>query len=140
MANHSNRGMDLEKTVLQLFKHYEQRGIWCHKLEVKQAEGNFIAKSPFDFLVFNDNTLYAFDTKHCKSGGMGVNNFKLHQIKALSDVESNGGKGFFLVYYADIKQLEIIPVAEMRQMQSDGIKTIHPDARRKTKLDFLGIL
>ena len=139
MSN-ANRGMELEKTVAYLFKHYEQRGIFCHKLEVKEVNGIRVKKSPFDFIVFYNNILHAFDTKNCKKGSIGIANFKLHQIKALKDVDNNGGNAFFLVYFQDIKQLEMIDVNEIIKLKADGYRSISPDEHRKVKLDFLGIL
>jgi len=139
-VSHANRGMQLEKSVEELFKHYEQLGIFCHKLEVKEVDGVRIKKSPFDFEVFYDGCLYAFDAKHCQQGNIGIANFKLHQIKALKDVKNQKGSGFFLVYYADIKQLEIIDVDDVIKLKGEGFKTIKPDPKRKTKLDFLKIL
>ena len=136
----ANRGMQLEKSVEELFKHYEQRGIFCLKIEVKEVNGVRVKKSPFDFIVHYDGVMYGFDAKNCQNGNIGIANFKLHQIKALTDVENQKGEGFFLVYFADIKQLEKIPVEEVIALKAKGIKAITPDVRRKTPLDFLKIL
>lgn len=138
--SHANRGMDLEKTVEKLFEHYEQLNIFCHKLEVKEVDGIKIKKSPFDFIVHHNGIMYGFDTKNCQNGSMGIANFKLHQIKAMSMVKAQGGDGFFLVYFADIGQLEKIDVDEVIKLKSEGAKSIRPDIRRQTPLDFLKIL
>jgi len=140
MSNHANRGMGLEKTIKKLFEHYEEKGIWCHKLEVKQSNGNFIEKSPFDFLIYYNNKLYAFDTKNCKREKISFDNFKLHQIKALTDVENNGGDAFFLVYFEQKKALNKIPVSDVRLMMQDNVKSISYSEERKIKLDLLGVL
>jgi len=140
MTSHSNRGMSLEKMIEELFKHYEQKGIFCHKLIVKEVNGIKVEKSPFDFIVYYNGILYAFDTKNCESKSISVNNFKLHQIKALTDVNNQKGDAFFLVYFNSISQLEKIPVQEVKDLISSGHRSISPDERRKVKLDFLGVL
>ena len=142
MGNHANRGMDLEKTIThKLFPLYEQLNIFCLKIEVKQANGVYLNKSPFDFIVYHDNRMSAFDTKNCNDPkGLAISNFKLHQVKALSCVEAQGGLAFFLVYFSTIGQLELIPVSEMRDIIASGAKKVTPDKRRKTGLDFLKIL
>lgn len=136
----ANRGMQLEKSVEELFLHYEQRGIFCLKIEVKEVNGIRIKKSPFDFIVHYNKIMYGFDAKNCQNGNIGIANFKLHQIKALTDVSDQGGVGFFLVYFADIKQLELIPVEEIARLKAKGLKAIAPDVKRKVPLDFLQIL
>lgn len=138
--SHANRGMELEKTIEKLFEHYEQKGIFCHKLEVKEVDGVRIKKSPFDFIVHYDGVMYAFDAKHCKKGNINMSNFKLHQVKALDTVQSQKGVGFFLVYFADIKQLEIITVDQVKLFMGNSQSSIKPDVTRKTPLDFLKIL
>ncbi len=136
----SNRGMALEKTVKEIFKHYEEMGIFCHKLEVKQSHGAYLEKSPFDFLCYYKSKLYAFDTKNCNKGKIAIQNFKLHQIKALTDVENQGGDGFFLVYFKEHKKLNKITASDIRLMMQDDMKSIEFCKERVISIDFLGVL
>ncbi len=71
---------------------------------------------------------------------MAIHNFKMHQIKALTDIERNGGDAFFLVYYEEHKRLCKFPVADIRLMLQDNLKSVAYDEERTVKLDLLGIL
>jgi penicillin-binding protein-related factor A (putative recombinase) len=136
------KGKDLEKTILELFKHYEEKDIFCLRIhEHRVASGMVVEKSPFDFLVYHDNIIYGFDTKECSGKTINIKtNMKLHQLEAMLQIDKNGGEGFFLVYFYLTKQLIKYDCKVVLQVMKENSKSLSPDDGEEVKLDFLGVL
>ena len=134
-----NRGKALEKTILELFKRYEQLGFHCQQNHPEMIQGGkFVRNHGFDFQVFAKGQFYAFDAKNCKGETFSITtNCKKHQIKALFDVKRQGGEGFFLVYFEG-RGLNKLDVDEVIELLEKGVKSIEYNNGRKVGLDFLG--
>ncbi len=134
-------GKALEKTIMELFKHYELKNIHCQQNHPETiATGQRVRKHGFDFQVYYENIFYAFDAKHCEKKRFSLNNCKTHQIKALYDIEVQGGQGFFLIYFLESKKLNRIPASDIIGFLEKGIKSIVFEKKYETKLDILEIL
>ena len=136
------RGKDLEKTILELFKHYKEKGIFCMRIhEHRLGTGVVVEKSPFDFLVYHDGTVYGFDTKECAGDTVNIKtNFKTHQIEAMLEVMHNGGQGFFLIYFFKHTMLCKITADTVLELMKQGRKSVGPEDCQPTSLDILGAL
>lgn len=139
--NHGNRGRALQKKIIDLFKLYEASGIHCQENQpARTHEGLYINKHGFDFQVFYKYKFYAFDAKMCQGDKIDVKtNFKIHQIKALYDIERHGGEGFFMVYFKP-GRLNKITATEANNMIINKVNTCEYSEQRDMPLDFLGVL
>jgi len=134
-------GAALEKTVMVIFKHYEQRNIHCQQNFPEQLiTGQKVRKHGFDFQILYQGKFIAFDAKHCNGPLFYLSNCKAHQIKAMHDIEKNGGEGFFLVYYAEKSKLNKVPVNHIMDCLEKNYKSIMYNEEFDTKIDILGIL
>ena len=142
MASHSNRGKSLEKTVNELFKHYEQKNIFCMRVyEPRTSTGIIYDKSPFDFMVFYNKQIYAFDAKETHGNSINIKgNLKIHQIDALRIIQEQGGIAFFLIYFTDTKELKKISIENVIERIANNQKSIKREECISSKLDFLGVL
>ena len=96
----ANRGKSLENALNKYITYLESVGIHAHKNHANRShDGKYLAGEPFDYEIFRDKTLIAFDAKECKSNSFQTTNCKLSQIKSLQDIERHGGEAFFLVYF-----------------------------------------
>ena len=133
-------GRALEKTVMKLFKEYEKKGIHCQQNHPEQLmSGLKVRKHGFDFQCFYNNKFYAFDAKHCVSNNFALSNCKIHQIKALSDIQQHGGEGFFLVFYKPYNKLNKLKVNDVISMIEQGLKTTSFSQDLVTSIDILGV-
>lgn len=133
-----NRGKQLEKTITELFKHYREKGIFCIKLH--EAPNHF-EKSPFDFLIFYNKQMYAFDAKECAGSSINIKtNLKEHQIDAMNLIVHQRGQAFFLIYFNAHKKLTKLYVHELLKLIKEGHKSVHMDQCLECKLDILGVL
>lgn len=140
MTTFANRGRGLEHAVKELFKQYEKLGIHCQQNHPEQLhDGTLVRKHGFDFQIFHNGTFYAFDCKECAPKNWPLDKAKPHQLKALLDVEKQGGQGFFLVYFKQSGQLVKFS-ARMIQCQLEmGHKTVSPEMGEATSMNLLGI-
>ncbi len=133
-------GKALEKTVLQLFKRYEQLNIHCQQNFPEQLmSGLKVRKHGFDFQCFHKGIFVAFDAKHCQGDKFYLSNCKMHQIKALKNIKNHGGEGFFLVYYAMQKKLNRLDVDMVMELLEQNIKYDTFDINKQTSIDILNI-
>jgi penicillin-binding protein-related factor A (putative recombinase) len=126
------KGAELEKSVIKLFPHYEQRGVFCLQIHPRRLhDGKNVEKAPFDFLMYHKEKLTCFDAKQCqKDRWPGAPS---HQIRALLDVKRNGGDGFFLVWFIAAGRL-------VRFTPEQAMKSCAPDDGERVSIDVLGIL
>lgn len=61
------------------------------------------------------------------------------QVKALLDVEANGGEAFFLVYFTKSKELVKFYVKKVQSAIINGDKKIFPSDGEATTINILGI-
>lgn len=142
MTTFGNRGKALERTINELFKNYKANGIFCLRIqEARTSTGIIYEKSCFDYLVFHNNKLHAFDAKQINGSAINIKtNLKTHQIDALNIVHHNKGEAFFLIYFTTHKKLTKISIQEVLDIISKGEKSVHINQCTETKLDFLGVL
>jgi len=135
-------GASLEKTVMEVFKRYWQRGIHCQQNHPeKLQDGTCVRKHGFDFQIFHENIFYAFDAKYCQGKRFSLTtNCKQHQIKAMHDIENHGGEGFFLIYFAESKKLNRLNAEEVITLLENGVKSIEFNEEKVIDIDILGIL
>jgi penicillin-binding protein-related factor A (putative recombinase) len=140
MTNYGNRGKQLERAIKQLFLSYQSRGIHCQQnFPEKLHDGTLVNRHGFDFQILFQGKFYAFDAKECAAKSWSLSNAKPHQIKALLDVCSNGGDGFFMVYYAISKSLIRYPAAAVQQAFAENRKSLLPSDGEKITINFLNI-
>jgi recombination protein U len=140
VTQQGNRGKNLERAVKELFKSYESRGIHCQQNHPEQLhDGTLVKRHGFDFQVFYNNKFYAFDAKECALSAWPLDKAKPHQVKALLDVASNGGEGFFLVYFTKSKELVKFDVKKVQSAIIDGKKKVAPSEGVKTTINILGV-
>lgn len=90
----------------------------------------------FDFEIFHNGKLYAFDAKTCHSGQWNIaTNAKLKQVKSLTDLAAHGAEAFFLVYFVNVRELVRfdVPLPDKKSLTPD-------DGVILKNLDILGIL
>lgn len=132
----TRRGKVLEKTITELFKRYESKGIFC--MRVHEAP-HHAEKAPFDFIVYRNGSLHAFDTKECAGDAVNIKgNLKLHQVDAMCTIWKNGGNGFFMIYFKNHNKLTFVPVKQVLDAIAINKKSIHVDECEETSIDFLG--
>jgi len=140
MTTFANRGRGLEHAVKELFKQYEKLGIHCQQNHPEQLhDGTLVRKHGFDFQIFHNGTFYAFDCKECAPKNWPLDKAKLHQLKALLDVENNGGEAFFLVYFKFQGKLVKFPASFIRDMIQSNVKSVSPEWGDATTINLLGI-
>ena len=135
-----NRGRLLESAIRKLFERYEERGIHCQQNHPEQLhDGTLVHRHGFDFQIFYKGRFLAFDAKECQRARWPLDKAKLHQLKALTDVEANGGEAFFLVYFTGKVKLVKFPAATVRRALAEGISSLSPGEGEATTLNILGI-
>ncbi len=137
---HGNRGKNLERAVKKLFESYESRGIHCQQNHPEQLhDGTLVKRHGFDFQIFYHGKFIAFDAKECALLAWPLDKAKPHQVKALLDVDTNGGEGFFLVYFTKVKELVKFDIKIVQSAIIEGGKSLPPSAGTKTTINLLGI-
>ena len=125
----ANRGKSLENALNKYIQYLETQGIHAHKNHpCRSHDGRYLAGEPFDYEIFRDGNLIAFDAKECKSDSFKTSNCKLSQIKSLKDISQHGGEAFFLVYFAQPKKLvkytpeQVLKNKSLKPEQGEEIK------------------
>jgi len=131
-----NRGKSLEKTINTVFKKYRELGVPAYRVH---EPPHYSEKSPFDYWIFYKGRFITFDAKECHSNTINMQNLKLHQIDAMNAVESNGGEGFFLVYFFKEKKLVKFGVKKVLEYISERKKSLESEDGEKTSIDIIGI-
>lgn len=140
MTTYGNRGKSLESAVKKLFASYESRGIHCQQNFPEQlSDGTKVKRHGFDFQVLYNGKFYAFDAKECALKAWPLDKAKPHQVKALLDVKANGGEGFFLVYFTEMKELVKFDAKIVQTALINGQKKIAPTEGEKTTINILGV-
>lgn len=138
--SYGTRGRSLEYAVKKLFESYESRGIFCQQnFPETLGDGTRIHNHGFDFQILYKGTFYAFDAKESNSPNWSLSNAKLHQLKALSDVERNGGIAFFMVYFKNEKELRKMTPQLITNAIQQGRKSLKMTDGEKININFLGI-
>ncbi len=133
-------GKMFEKSILTLFKSYETRNIHCQQnFPEKLQSGQTVRKHGFDFQCLYNNKFYAFDAKHCDKELFYLSNCKIHQIKALLDIEKQGGEGFFFIYFAQKKKINKISAKTIAEYLEKGYTSIMFNDTFESNLNFLNI-
>lgn len=140
MTTYGNRGKSLESAVKKLFASYESRGIHCQQNFPEQlSDGTKVKRHGFDFQILYNGKFYAFDAKECALNAWPLDKAKPHQVKALLDVKANGGEGFFLVYFTNLKELVKFDAKIVQTALINGQKKLPPTSGEKTTLNILGV-
>ena len=138
--SHGTRGRSLEYAIKQLFKSYESRGIFCQQnFPETLGDGTRIHNHGFDFQILYKGTFYAFDAKESNSPNWSLSNAKLHQLKALTDVEKNGGIAFFMIYYKQERKLVKIYPEIVKKAIAEGRKSLKSSDGEETTINFLEV-
>ena len=138
----NDKGKKLERTINELLKRYKKKGIFAIKIpEAKTTKGVFTQKSPFDYIIFYDSKLYAFDAKENKTSTINIKSmFKEHQIDALHKVWLQKGEAFFLVYFTTLKVLVRYDIEIVLKAITNNIKSLKPEDGEILKgLNFLEV-
>lgn len=140
MTTFANRGRDLEHAIKELFKQYEKLGIHCQQNHPEQLhDGTLVKKHGFDFQMFYKGTFYAFDAKECALKNWPLDKAKPHQLKALLDVENNGGKAFFLVWFKFSGKLVKFRASFIQGALANNMKSVSPEMGEATTINMLGV-
>jgi len=140
MTTFANRGRNLEHAVKELFKEYQKIGIHCQQNHPEQLhDGTLVHKHGFDFQMFYKRKFYAFDCKECALKNWPLDKAKPHQLKALLDVENNGGEAFFLVWFKFSGRLVKFSARLIKGQLEMNHKTVSPDMGEPTTINLLGI-
>ena len=140
ISNRANRGKELERAVLKLFERYAERGIHCQQNHPKQLhDGTLVERHGFDFQIFYAGRFIAFDAKECVRRRWPLDKATLHQVKALLDVEANGGEAFFLVRFKTLGQLVKFPAHLVQTALASGVPSLTPGDGTATSLNILGV-
>jgi recombination protein U len=140
MTQYGNRGKTLEKAIKKLFESYESRGIHCQQNHPEQLhDGTLVKRHGFDFQILYNNKFYAFDAKECALPAWPLDKAKPHQVKALLDIDANGGEAFFLVYFTKSKDLIKFDVKKVQDALINGSKKLVPADGEETTINFLGV-
>lgn len=140
MTTFANRGRNLEHAVKELFKEYQKIGIHCQQNHPEQLhDGTLVHKHGFDFQMFYKRKFYAFDCKECATKTWPLSKATPHQLKALLDVQNNGGVGFFLVYFKFSKRLVKFHASTIQGAIAHNMKSVSPDMGEPTTINLLGI-
>lgn len=136
----ANKGKMLEKAIRKLFAAYESYGIHCQQNFPEQLyDGTLINRHGFDFQIFYKGRFIAFDAKECARSVWYLDKAKLHQVKALFDIYSNGGEAFFLVYFTGSKRLIKFRIDIVKNALSNKINHLSPEDGEATTINLLGI-
>ena len=139
-TNSLPKGKTLEKAIRKLFASYESRGIHCQQNHPEQLhDGTLIKKHGFDFQIFYQGKFYAFDAKECALPAWPLDKAKPHQLKALLDIEQQGGEGFFLVYFTKNKKLVKFNAKIVQESIINKNSKIFPESGEVTTINILGI-
>lgn len=137
-TTHANRGKNLERAIRKLFESYAGRGVHCQQNHPEQLfDGTITRRHGFDFQIFYRGRFLAFDAKECAAARWPLDKAKLHQLKALLDIEANGGEGFFLVYFAREHRLVKFAAAAVQNALSDGRASLASDDGETTTINLL---
>lgn len=135
-----NRGKNLESAIRKLFASYESRGIHCQQNHPEQLhDGTLVKKHGFDFQIFYNGKFYAFDAKECALSAWPLDKAKPHQLKALLDVEYNGGEGFFLVYFTSLRRIIKFNAKKVQEAIINKSHNLSPEQGEETTINILGI-
>jgi penicillin-binding protein-related factor A (putative recombinase) len=136
----TQKGKMLEKAIRKLFMSYESRGIHCQQNHPDQLhDGTLVKKHGFDFQMLYQSKFYAFDAKECALPAWPLDKAKPHQLKALLDVERNGGEGFFLVYFTKMKKLIKFSAKKVQNAIINKSHKLSPEDGESTTINILGI-
>ena len=140
MTNYANRGKRLERAIRKLFVSYQSRGIHCQQNHPEQLfDGTITHRHGFDFQIFYNGRFFAFDAKECASHAWPLDKAKLHQLKALLDVENNGGEAFFLVFFTGQRKLVKFAASMVQNALTNGDSSLSPYRGSSTTINILGI-
>lgn len=140
MNTHANRGKKLERAIRKLFESYESRGIHCQQNHPEQLfDGTITRRHGFDFQIFYKKRFIAFDAKECALTLWPLDKAKMHQLKALLDVEQNGGEAFFLVHFTKLRKLIKFKASSVRDHLGNGLRSLLPEDGEPTTLNLLDI-
>ncbi|MBO4304667.1 MAG: Holliday junction resolvase RecU [Lentisphaeria bacterium] len=140
MTEYANRGKGLERAIRKLFESYRSRGIHCQQNHPEQLfDGTITHRHGFDFQIYYKGRFLAFDAKECASHSWPLDKAKMHQLKALLDVEKNGGEAFFLVYFTKDKRLVKFAASLIQESITNGEKSISQEKGTFTALNILEI-
>ena len=141
MTEYANRGKGLERAIRILFESYQSRGIHCQQNHPEQLfDGTITHKHGFDFQILYRGKFIAFDAKECASNTWPLDKAKMHQLKALLDVEQNGGEAFFLVFFSrPPRRLVKFAASLIQKSIINGAKSISPEKGTRTTLNILEI-
>jgi penicillin-binding protein-related factor A (putative recombinase) len=136
----NQRGRSFERAIRKLFASYESRGIHCQQNHPEQLhDGTLVKKHGFDFQIFYNGKFYAFDAKECALTAWPLDKAKPHQLKALLDVEYNGGEGFFLVYFKKTKKIIKFNAKIVQDAIINKKHTLSPEDGESTTINLLRI-
>lgn len=134
------RGKNLERAIRKLFESYESRGIHCQQNHPEQLhDGTLVKKHGFDFQILYKGKFYAFDAKECHLGAWPLDKAKPHQLKAMLDVENNGGEGFFLVHFTETKKLVKFNAKKVQSAIINKVKSLPAADGEATTINILGV-
>ena len=140
MNTYANRGKNLERAIKKLFVSYQSRGIHCQQNHPEQLfDGTITHRHGFDFQIFYQGRFLAFDAKECARPKWPLEKATIHQLKALLDVENNGGEAFFLVLFTASRQLVKFAASTIQNALSNGEKSISPERGTHTTLNLLDL-
>lgn len=140
MIGYANRGKQLELAVRALFARYAERGIHCQQNHPRQLhDGTLVERHGFDFQIFYRGQFIAFDAKECHRRRWPLDKATLHQLKALLDVEANGGEAFFLVRFVTLRKLVKYPAPMVKMALASGVPSLQPSDGIETTLNILRI-
>ena len=140
MTTFANRGRGLEHAIRELFKQYNKLNIHCQQNHPEMLQdGTFARKHGFDFQMFYKGVFWAFDAKEGNVKNWPLDKAKPHQLKALLDVENNGGKAFFLVYFKFQNKLVKFRASFIQGALANNMKSVSPDMGEATTINLLGL-
>lgn len=135
-----NRGKSLEKAIKKLFESYASRGIHCQQnFPEKLFDGTIVNRHGFDFQIFYQGKFFAFDAKECALNRWPLDKAKLHQLKALLDIERQGGDAFFLVHFTALKKLIKFYAHTVQESMINGNSSLTPQEGEATTINILEI-
>ena len=140
MTTYANRGRKLEHAIRELFKQYNKLNIHCQQNHPEMLQdGTFARKHGFDFQMFYRGKFYAFDTKECATKTWTLSKATPHQLKALLDVENNGGEAFFLVWFKFQGRLVKFHASKIQYHLGMKHKFVLPEMGETTTINLLNI-
>ena len=140
MTTHANRGKNFERAIKKLFESYSSRGIHCQQNHPEQLhDGTLVHRHGFDFQILYNGRFIAFDAKECQRRTWPIDKAKMHQLKALLDVENNGGEAFFFVHFTTLGKIVKFPASFVQGRLSEGATALTPELGKQTSINILEI-